>query len=740
MCSSDLRDLYGGHVTRYFGRNNSLVLEELTDAVLLNHLEGKDRIGMYFDAGDGTVRLGVIDFDRKEDPASLKPIVKKAVETLESLGFQCAVFASKSKGYHVAVFFSDPVAAWAVRKVLRYVATQSGEEKAELFPKQDKVDVYLPPPGSTEKAKVGSYINLPFHGADLPNGRTAIVDVGNGLDPPPDQLAAAEGIKKNSMETLNAALARIEEKASSPAKAKEPGDRLPADKLSQVFSRCRELNRIHRLITESGHLLHEERIAYANLLSAFEGGRKMVHDAFSHLSDYDKGTTDYQLDSLRGKPPLCSTVCPKGKCKAIRTGNSPVVFAMGGKDAPEEEIEVYSEAERPPLFSTASVERILAKEGFLREYVDYFSTMTDAPTIYHVMMGYATLAAVVGNRVYFSLAGDRLYPNVWVVIIGKSSLFRKTTALNKSKQIVSRIEPKLIYPSDFSTEALIDTLAANPQGIFYHGEFRSLYGMLSKDYMSGAKALLTELYDSPPDYRRELRGKGSIVISDPCINLASATTTEWLTGKGTEQDFGSGFLARFLFVPAFVRERSLPLPPPPDVEKINALVKKAKAIRDRFPFPVEAKYAPGISKAYEEWHVGYDKVDPFGDTPLAPFHGRYQAYAHKLSMLYTLSTGGDVGSMGLNALLHGTDTVEYITRSLAQLYHKHLAFGRDDERMKRILNLIPDKKAITRRDLLQKSKLTKRDFDAVMETLVEIGVVKPQRVLHRGQKATVYAK
>ena len=80
-----LRDLYSSHVTGYHGRNNTLVREPLTDAVLLGHLEGRWRVGTYFDPGDGTVILGVIDLDNKEDPEGERPHAKRAAEALADL-------------------------------------------------------------------------------------------------------------------------------------------------------------------------------------------------------------------------------------------------------------------------------------------------------------------------------------------------------------------------------------------------------------------------------------------------------------------------------------------------------------------------------------------------------------------------------------------------------------------------------------------------------------------------------
>lgn len=395
--------------------------------------------------------------------------------------------------------------------------------------------------------------------------------------------------------------------------------------------------------------------------------------------------------------------------------------------------------ERGSLFENVTVDKIIPPSGFLRDYVNYFGDQTDAPKLFHLMLGYVTVAAILGNRVYFTLAGDKLFPNLWAVVIGRSGDGRKSTCLNKSKGCVSAVDPKAIFPADFTTEALLDLLSGTPQGVFYHSEFRSLYGMLSKDYMSGAKALLTELYDSPPEYCRMTKGK-SIQIKQPIISMASATTTQWLTSRNAEDDFGGGFLARFLFVPVFKREKSLPLPPPPDPMRFSQLVRNLQKIRENFPEQVEARYTPDARGEYIDWYKRFDALEPFADTPLAPFHARYQAAVHKLAMLHTVATGGNLRAMDIAAVIYATATVEFITKNLLVLYDRHLTFGKADEGMKKVMDLVPEKGSILRSALLKGSRMKVKDFDETILTLIEAERITTETVPGKGRPGCAYKR
>jgi hypothetical protein len=479
------------------------------------------------------------------------------------------------------------------------------------------------------------------------------------------------------------------------------------------------------------------------------GGVELIHRLSLPHPGYSRKETDKKiLNTINGSAPIsCRKIheefgfscgpCPNASSPAIllRIPAAPVPTAA------EEGIVVQEERNKEEI--AAFPERLVyPTRGFLAEYIDCFSEVTDAPDIYHLMMGYFTLGVILKDRVYIRLAGDQMYPNIWTVLIGGSSLFRKTTSLNKSRGLVLKYDPKMALPSDFTTEALLDILAATPQGAFYHPEFRALYGMLSKDYMSGAKALLTDLYDSPPEYKRETKGK-TAHIKQPIISMCSATTTEWLTGKDTASDFGSGFLARFLFVPAFTRKQSLPFPPDPDVKKYALLLSRMRSIEAQYSLcglPREAKYDAAARADYIEWHTEYDRLDPFGGTPLAPFHARYQSYVHKLAILYTVSVGGNVEAMDLEAMTYATKTINEVTKRLCHLYDKYLSFNRDDEKMRALYRIVPDKEAITRSDLLRRSHLTSKQFTEYVKTMVETGEIEERPVVHRGQRTTVYRR
>ena len=103
------------------------------------HVTGYLRIGLYPEVEGGRVIFGAVDLDLKDEPED-----KRQFYTLEiyrkfvNLGFKPFIEKSKSKGYHVWIFFSEPVKKETLRWILNYVVSSSSypnKRLLEVFPK-----------------------------------------------------------------------------------------------------------------------------------------------------------------------------------------------------------------------------------------------------------------------------------------------------------------------------------------------------------------------------------------------------------------------------------------------------------------------------------------------------------------------------------------------------------------------------------------------------------------------------
>ena len=98
---------------------------------------------------------------------------KELIKKIRQHNFPLLVCRSKSGGAHVFLFTDNFVPAALFRSKLKDMAAKLGYANAEIFPKQNKVDM--------NKGGTGSFLNLPYHNALL-SMRYGIKDDGSAMD------------------------------------------------------------------------------------------------------------------------------------------------------------------------------------------------------------------------------------------------------------------------------------------------------------------------------------------------------------------------------------------------------------------------------------------------------------------------------------------------------------------------------------------------------------------------------
>jgi hypothetical protein len=276
---------------------------------------------------------------------------------------------------------------------------------------------------------------------------------------------------------------------------------------------------------------------------------------------------------------------------------------------------------------------------FVERYVNYAGGLTDAPSAYHEGVALALLSATVNRRLRLRFAHSTLYSNVWVILLGPSSIMRKSTAMN----IGLRLLPKDVcrLPQDFSPEALIDELDKSPRALFYRDELGSFLGDLTKDYMSGTKETLCFLFDCPEEYKRALRAK-RFHLRELYLTILTGTTVSSFFHRINEHDIHSGFCNRFLYCPATKKRSWAPVrhATEGDVTERASLSESLSNVFERIgqrPEPIELRLNGEAMRIYNDWlRLREEELMRLGEEEsdlLSGFHARIADYVPKLSML-----------------------------------------------------------------------------------------------------------
>lgn len=137
--------------------------------LLAHHLDGDFGVGVCPVNAEGKCYFGVLDIDY------YKPKIKRVLSFIKEYQLPLLPFRSKSGGLHVYLMLTKSVSAKTMRETLNHISYYFsldviyGKGKVEVFPKQDKAEVF------------GSSITLPYFNCENPY--TYLLDLdGNKVD------------------------------------------------------------------------------------------------------------------------------------------------------------------------------------------------------------------------------------------------------------------------------------------------------------------------------------------------------------------------------------------------------------------------------------------------------------------------------------------------------------------------------------------------------------------------------
>lgn len=267
------------------------------------------------------------------------------------------------------------------------------------------------------------------------------------------------------------------------------------------------------------------------------------------------------------------------------------------------------------MINTPTLDR-MGLNWFYRLYLEAFEGTTDAPMEFIFTTLLASLGAALANSAWMTWGNRKIYPNVWTMLVGSSTLVRKSTSLNTGLHfnlLFDNESPDRHYrlPDDGSLAAFLEVLAIEKKGVLRHSEVATLLNIMSKGYNVSMKALFTDFFDVLGAYKIRLKGEENVCVEQPIFSMATATTPVWLKKNLTMEDWTSGFGARFLYCYKDRKDISIPIPRPPDAKNIAEL-KQFFASLYALP-PREITFDDSYKSAYTGF---YNEIEALYKTPL----------------------------------------------------------------------------------------------------------------------------
>jgi len=275
--------------------------------------------------------------------------------------------------------------------------------------------------------------------------------------------------------------------------------------------------------------------------------------------------------------------------------------------------------------------------GWLRDYVKYCLSITDAPPVFHIASGLSILSTVLSGICTFKPTKDSkpFHLNTWILIGGTSAKQRKSTAVDMVDELLERNFSFLSIPWAGSPEAIYSQIAAQPQCVMVIPEFPSFLAQVNQKYAQSFKLILMDLYDGKTSQGRITNKRGQEIAKDPRVNMIGGAALPLLDKYLKDIDFRSGFLSRMIFVAGDRKKRlDRAREYPGTRERLQRQLFQLAQWAGRNKVINATKNGDAaLCKLGEEVEKRAESVE----TAYQSLIGRADAHAHKVAALYALS-------------------------------------------------------------------------------------------------------
>jgi hypothetical protein len=381
----------------------------------------------------------------------------------------------------------------------------------------------------------------------------------------------------------------------------------------------------------------------------------------------------------------------------------------------------------------------LIPNGWLRDYINYAETLTDAPSEFHLMTGLTLLSVAAGNSItYRGFGGGEHWCNLYALIIAPTGFFRKSTALSIGRRIIGKANKGLILPNEQTRERFLTELKEKPTAILFISEFAAQLSLWGREYMGGMKEIITELYDPMGQYIRQTMKAEKVIINKPSLSILAATTSDWLVERLTAGDIRGGLMGRFLICPASEKTKWQGLPEMPSDSIEDDLATRLGAISNIECAKVSLD---GIKEKLNRWLKTIEALITQKANPeTAGFTSRMGNHLVKIATLYHISKIGVQNKYEIDddSLTKAINLISYLLHGLETLTRTTLTLSKTEQDLQRLLQRIKQDGGITHRELLRYSHMKIRDFQAMINTLIDRGEIKSTLIKTPGRPAFKY--
>jgi len=281
---------------------------------------------------------------------------------------------------------------------------------------------------------------------------------------------------------------------------------------------------------------------------------------------------------------------------------------------------------------------------FLVPWRNFFLKATDASSEYCEAAGLMALSSVTLSRRTLDV-GRGVRPNLFMMLVGDSSVARKSTSVTFAKAILEQVEESRIGPRDYTIEGLLRWMNAEKDPST--GKTRNKVTLFAEEfgadlarfaaYGPTATADFCSLYDGE-SFEKARAGSAPLRVEKPMVNVFAASAYQMLQMYLKTQDWLSGYMMRFCYVaPQSNRPRQL-LPPQWPKQEFDRATVALKVLRDDLARKfMKMGFEPAAATMFRQWagavesyalnSQSYQSIDFI-------YTGRFVTNVQKIALLY----------------------------------------------------------------------------------------------------------
>lgn len=213
---------------------------------------------------------------------------------------------------------------------------------------------------------------------------------------------------------------------------------------------------------------------------------------------------------------------------------------------------------KPKFLTDSERLTVLEHRNFIDEYREWAMSKTDGAIAYQNASAWTLLSCVFSDIGYAVPKFGKMGLNLWFMVLGETTLTRKSTSRNLMLRAVRHYEKLSGYQIDIGSDATPEGLTAilgerdKQTSLLHRDEVQGMFkDFINKTYMASAAERFTELYDGHvPVTIRSSKTKTQTERAETNFIMYLMGITSKTADVLTTEYFRSGFLARFIYVTA----------------------------------------------------------------------------------------------------------------------------------------------------------------------------------------------